>query len=158
MYEPSGYVKLYRTLLWWQWYQNPNVFRLYIHILLKASFKDFNFEGKFYKAGSVITSRKKLSEELGISEWQVLTAIEKLRSTGEISVTTTNKFTVIYVNNWVKTQQEHYCFENKSSHPKKAKNPNNSNCKTGGVGKEKNPKENSSIDWALMDKIINRQN
>ena len=32
----NGYVRLYRDILFWQWYKNPNVFRLYIHLLLKA--------------------------------------------------------------------------------------------------------------------------
>lgn len=72
----NGYVRLFRDLLSWQWYENPNVFRMYIHLLLKASFKDFDFEGKSYKAGQLITSRKRLAEELKISQSQVLTALD----------------------------------------------------------------------------------
>ena len=134
----NGYVRLFRDFLSWQWYENPNVFRLYIHLLLKASFKDFEWMGKSYKAGELITSRKKLAEELKMSQSQVLTALDKLKSTGEISVKSTTKFTVITIKNWAKTQQEQYFFkgssttnrqqiDNKSTHLNNKKNVNNVN-------------------------------
>jgi len=166
----NGYVKLYRDILYWQWYQNPNVLRMYIHLILNSSFKDFEFEGKPYKAGSIITSRKRLSTELKMSEWQVLNALEKLKSTGEIAVNTTNRFTVITVNNWNKLQNEPYFFKdkpttnpqqkhNKSTHINNVKNVNNVNSYARTRAREK---ENSqiidSIDWALVDKIIDMQN
>lgn len=163
----NGYVRLYRSLLSWQWYQNPNVLRLYIHLLLKASFKDFEYEGGSYKAGSVITGRKKLAEELKISEWQVLTAIEKLKSTGEITVNTTNKFTVITVNNWQESQSEPYFFKpepttnpqqshNKSTHINNINNDNNVKSYTRSRTR-KNDIYNGSIDWSNIAQIINMQ-
>ena len=162
----NGYIKLYRDLLSWQWYGNTNVFRLYIHLLLKASFKDFEFEGKSYKAGELITSRKKLAEELSLSEWQILTALDKLKSTGEIAVTTTNKFTVITLKNWQKTEQEQKFFKDKpTSNPQQK---HNKSTHLNNIKNEKNVKNNSarprekkydiysgSIDWSLMDMIIN---
>jgi biotin operon repressor len=56
--------------------------------------------GMELKAGQFITGRKKLAEELGFSEQQIRTAISKLESTGEISVFSTNKYSIITVTNW----------------------------------------------------------
>ena len=161
----GGYVRLYRELTSWQWYKNPNVLRVYIHLLLNASFKDFEFEGKFFKAGEMITSRKRLSEELGISEWQVLTALDKLKSTGEITTNTTNKFTVITLKNWHKTQSEQYFFKplpttnpqqkhSKSTHINNKKNVNNVNNNYARPRKNANEGIIDSIDWSKMNEIF----
>jgi biotin operon repressor len=56
--------------------------------------------GKKLKSGQLITGRKKLAEELNFSERQIRTAMEKLRSTGEVTYETTNKYTIVTVVNW----------------------------------------------------------
>ena len=161
----NGYVRLFRELLCWQWYQNPNVLRLYIHLLLKASFRDFDFEGRSYKAGELITNRKKLAEELGLSESQILTALDKLKSTGEIDIKSTNKFSVITLKNWAKMQGEQYFFaststtkehqtDNKSTHLNNKNNVNNAN-KYNAHSRKGYDIYSGSIDWSKMDLIIN---
>lgn len=162
----GGYVRLYRDITAWQWYKNPNVLRVYIHLLLKAAFKDFEFEGKSFKAGDLITSRKRLSEELGISEWQVLTALDKLKSTGEIEVNSTNKFTVISLKNWEKAQSEQYFFKpspttkpqqshNKSTHNNNVNNVNNVKNNSAPAREKKYNIYDGSIDWSTINEIIN---
>ncbi len=100
MQELNGYIKLYRKLIKWGWYQDSVVKDLFLHLLLTASFKDFEWMGRKLKAGQLITGRKRLSEELNFSERQIRTAIEKLKSTGEVTCETTNKYTIITVVNW----------------------------------------------------------
>lgn len=100
MQELNGYIKLYRKLVKWGWYQDNVVKCLFLHFLLTASFRDFDWMGKKLKAGQLITGRKKLAEELNFSERQIRTAMEKLKSTGEVSYETTNKFTIVTVINW----------------------------------------------------------
>ena len=100
MQELNGYIKLFRKLIRWGWYQDNVVKGLFIHCLLCASYKDFEWMGQRLKAGQFITGRKKLAKDLGFSEQQIRTAIKKLESTGEITSKTTNKFTVITVVNW----------------------------------------------------------
>ena len=96
----NGYIKLYRKLTQWGWYQDSVVKDLFLHLLLTASFKDFEWQGKTLKAGQLITGRKRLAEELNFSERQIRTALDKLKSTGELTTETTNKFTIITVVNW----------------------------------------------------------
>lgn len=100
MQELNGYIKLYRKLIKWGWYQDSVVKSLFLHCLLMASFKEFDWMGRNLKAGQFITSRKHLAEDLGFSEMQIRTALKKLESTKEITIETTNRFTIITVINW----------------------------------------------------------
>ena len=104
MQELNGDIKLFRKLIRWGWYQDNVVKGLFIHCLLCASYKDFEWMGQRLKAGQFITGRKKLAKDLGFSEQQIRTAIKKLESTGEITSKTTNKFTLISIVKYDKYQ------------------------------------------------------
>ena len=60
----GDYVKINRSLLEWGWYQDKNTCRLFIHMLLKANWKDGFFLGIEIKRGSFVSSLAKLSEVL----------------------------------------------------------------------------------------------
>lgn len=100
MQELNGYIKLYRKLVRWGWYQDSVVKDLFLHFLLTASYKDFEWMGQKLKAGQLIVGRRRLSEELGFSERQIRTALKKLESTGEVTSKSTNRYTIITVVNW----------------------------------------------------------
>lgn len=106
MQELNGYIKLYRKLIQWGWYQDNIVKSLFLHCLLMASFKEFDWMGQKMKPGQFITSRKNLAKDLGFSEMQIRTALKKLESTKEITIETTNKYTVITVMNWDNYQSD----------------------------------------------------
>lgn len=108
MQELNGYIKLYRKLIRWGWYQDSVVKDLFLHCLLMASYKDFEWFGKKLRAGQFVTSRKHLSEELGFSEMQIRTALKKLESTKEITIETTNRYTIITVGNWGSYQSDDF--------------------------------------------------
>lgn len=117
MQELNGYIKLYRKLIKWGWYQDNVVKSLFLHCLLMASFKDFDWMGQVLKAGQFITSLKHLSDDLGFSTQQIRTAIKKLESTGEITSTSTNKFTIITVMNWENYQVDEETSNTVSNNP-----------------------------------------
>ena len=96
----EGWIKLHRSLLEWEWYSDINISRLFIHTLLKANFKDKNWQGITVERGSFITSTETLANETGLSIQQVRTILKKLESTNEIIVKRTNKFTLIKVVNY----------------------------------------------------------
>ena len=54
--------------------------------------------------GSFVTSYPQLSKETGLTVQQVRTAIFHLKSTGEITVKTTSKFSIITVNKYISYQ------------------------------------------------------
>ena len=98
--EMSGYIKIDRKITEWEWYRNLNTKVVFFHCLLKANWKDGKFEGKIIKRGSFVTSIKKLSLELFLTEDEVRTAIKHLISTGELTKQTTNRYSVITVSNY----------------------------------------------------------
>lgn len=104
MQKLNGFIKVHRKLVQWGWYQDYVVKDLFLHLLLTASFRESDWMGRTIQKGQVVTSNKHLSEELGFSIQQVRTALNKLKSTGEITSEATNKYTVITVVNWEKYQ------------------------------------------------------
>lgn len=62
-----------------------------------ANHKDGRFQGQEVKRGQLITGRKVLSVQTGLSEQQIRTGLNKLISTNEITIKTTNKNSLISI-------------------------------------------------------------
>ena len=80
--------------------------QLFIWLLLNANYTDKKWQGKVIKRGQIMVTTPKLMEALRLSERQVRTCISRLKSTGEVSVKTTNKFTIITICNYDRYQSE----------------------------------------------------
>lgn len=89
----NGFVKLSRSILDWEWYDHPDVFRIYIHLLIKVNYAPAKWRGIEIFEGEHITSISKLSKELLMTEFKVRESLLKLKNTSYIEVSTTNKFT-----------------------------------------------------------------
>lgn len=100
----GNWIKIFTKLLNWEWYKDSNTFRVFIHCLLKANWKEGKFQGISIPRGSFITSRKILSEELNLTEQEIRTAINHLISTNELTKKTTKKYTLISIKNYDKYQ------------------------------------------------------
>ena len=96
----NGYIKLHRSILSWEWWQDKNTRVVFLHLLLTANWKDKRFRGILIPTGSLITSRNKLCVELGLSDREVRTALEHLQKTGEIIIETTNRYSLVTIANW----------------------------------------------------------
>lgn len=95
-----GYIPLFRQLENWEWYKTDYMVRLWVHLLMKANYKDERWNGMVIKRGQLVTSRARLHEETGISDRTIRTCINRLKSTSEIAIKTTNKFTVITISKY----------------------------------------------------------
>lgn len=93
----GGFIKLFRQILDWEWYDDLPTCRLFIHLLLKANYAERNWHGQTIERGSCITSYATLASETGLSPEQIKRALKNLTKTGEIKRITTNKNTVICV-------------------------------------------------------------
>lgn len=111
----GSYIKIDRKILEWEWYRNEHTKNVFLHCLLKANWKDGKFEGKEIPRGSFITSVKKLSIELDLTEDEVKTALKHLIQTGELTKQTTNKYTIISVSNYELYQDVTNQIPNKST-------------------------------------------
>lgn len=81
----SGWIKLHRGLLDWEWYDDINTRCLFIHCLLRANHADKTWRGITIKRGSFFTSLDTLAKETGLSASQLRTALKKLNSTSEMT-------------------------------------------------------------------------
>ena len=96
----TGYIKLHRKMTSWEWYDDANTFRLFIHLLLKANHKDKKWHGIDVKRGSFITGYDKLTSELGLSKQQIRTSMNKLKSTHEVTHQPTHRYSVVTIVNY----------------------------------------------------------
>jgi DNA-binding transcriptional regulator PaaX len=87
-------------MLRWEWYDDHNVCRLFIHCLLKANHAPKKWRGKVINRGQFITSQANLSKEIGLSVKQIRASLNKLKTTGEVAVKTTNKHSMISITNY----------------------------------------------------------
>jgi hypothetical protein len=99
---------LHRTLLDWEWYQEPNTLRVFLHLLLRANHKSKRWQGVLVKSGQVITGRLKLSQELNLTERKIRTALDHLKMTNEISIKATKQYSIITINNGQNINTEGY--------------------------------------------------
>lgn len=101
MATSEGYIKLHRKFRKWEWYDDANVMRVFLHLLLNATWTETEYRGEKLMPGDVVFSRKKYAKELKLSESATRRATNKLKETGEIStIKTTNRFTIFHVENW----------------------------------------------------------
>ena len=100
----SGHIKIDRRILEWEWYKDRNMFKLFIHLILKANWKDGRFQGVDIPRGSLASSYQNLASETGLSIQNVRTAVKNLKNTGELTVTRQSKFSVFTVKNYSKYQ------------------------------------------------------
>ena len=91
----NGWIKIHRKILDWEWYDEPNTFRLFFHLLLKANHKPKNYRGTTIETGEVMTGLNLLSEQTKLSVRQIRTSLSRLKSTNELTIKTSSKGTII---------------------------------------------------------------
>lgn len=91
------FIKLYDKILKWEWYRDTNTFRLFMHLLLKANYKDVSFKGHKILRGQLVTSLTSLSADTSLSVRQVRDSLEHLKMTGEVTSKAYSKYRVITI-------------------------------------------------------------
>ena len=121
-----------RSITSWRWYHNSNTFRVFFHLIISANYTDHDFEGITVHRGQVVTSRKSLATELKLSEREIRTALTHLKTTNDIAIETTTKFSIITVNSFDDYQgatntstNERPSSDQRATTPKEIKNNNN---------------------------------
>ena len=93
----SGWIKLNRKMLEWEWYDDINTKVLFLHLLLTANWEEKRWKGVDILPGQLVTSISKLASETGVSERSIRTSLKRLARTGEIDKQVTNKYTLITI-------------------------------------------------------------
>ena len=101
----KGYIKLWRSMLTWEWYDDPPTKDVYLHLILTASISPSIWHGIEIPRGSLVSSYRKIAEQTGLTIRQARTAVNHLELTGEVTRSTYPKFTVFTLNNYDKFQE-----------------------------------------------------
>lgn len=96
----TGYVKISRKLTQWSWYKDLNTCKLFLHMILKANWKDGEYQGVETPRGTFASSYTELAQETGLSVKNVRTALKHLENTGEVAVNRQAKFSIFTVKNY----------------------------------------------------------
>ena len=140
----EGWVSFHRKIKEWEWYTDGNTFRLFFHLVLEANHQDRKWRGQLIKRGQLITGRKELSKQLNMSEQQIRTSFNKLKSTNEITSKSTNKFTLVTVVNYDLYQSE----EGRSTNKSPTNQPTSNQQVTTNNNVKNIKKDNSQTKWS----------
>ena len=96
----QGWVKIHRTMLDWEWFNDSKTLHLFMYLLLKANHEQRSYHGITIKRGELLTGRKKMAKETGLSEQSIRTSIKRLKSTSELTIKSTSKYSLINIVNY----------------------------------------------------------
>jgi hypothetical protein len=93
----SGWIKIHRKFLDWEWFNKSEAVHLFMYMLLKANHKDGKWQGIEVKRGQFISSLGNISSATGISIQTIRTILKKLEKTNEIELKSTSQFTIVTI-------------------------------------------------------------
>lgn len=100
----KGWIKLHRSLIDWEWFDDKNALNLLIYLLISVNYEDKKWRGIVVKSGSMILSWETLSIACKLTVRQCRTAMDKLEQSGEVTRKATNKWQVVTLVKWDKLQ------------------------------------------------------
>lgn len=151
----NTYIKLFRSLKNWRWFAVNGMLNIWIYLLLNARYEDGYVYGVFVKRGQVITGRKKLSKETGLSERTVRTCLERLKSTNEVTTETTNQYTIITIIKWEDYQGGEEIETKQSTKQSTIKRPATDQRPTTKEERKKEKKEKNNKDIGIFEITLN---
>ena len=113
----ASWIKIFRELLQWEWFEKPEMVQFFIYLLLKANSEDRQWQGITVKRGQFVTSNASMRRDLNLSEQQVRTCIKRLISTGEITYQSTNRYVVITICNYDRYQENKTAANEQNNEP-----------------------------------------
>jgi hypothetical protein len=133
----SGWIRIHRQFLNWEWFNKSEAVHLFMYLVLKANHKDGFWQGNEIKRGQLITSFGKISTDTNISLQTIRTLLKKFEKTNEINMQTTNKFTRITI-----CKYDSYQTENEETNTKATNKQQTTNTQ---LTTNKNVKNNKEI-------------
>ena len=149
----SGWIKLHRKFLDWEWFNKSEAVHLFLYMLIKANHKDAKWQGNDVKRGQFISSLGNISNATGISIQQIRTILKKLEKTSEIEVKSTSQFTIVTI-----CKYECYQDENETTNKPLTNNQQTTN-KPSTTNKNDKKEKKILFDefWTLYSKSIDKQ-
>lgn len=100
----NGWIKLYRKTIECGFFNNPSLSHFWVWCLLKASHKEQQLSVKYQSVpllpGQFVFGRKVASLETGLSERTIRTSVNHLKELGNVTIKSTNKFSILTICKW----------------------------------------------------------
>ena len=100
----SGWIQLHRQAMHNGWLQNHRLWAFWCYCLMKASHREHKMKVGFQeivlKPGQFIFGRRQAAEDLNMTEWQIRACLDFLKKAGNLTIKTTNRFSIITIVNW----------------------------------------------------------
>lgn len=100
----TGWIKLHRSILNWEWGDDPKSFKLFLWLMIHVNYEPKKWHGMVIQPGEIVTSLDNISDATKLTKREIRTRLDNFEKTGEIAKQTTNKFTKITLSNWSKFQ------------------------------------------------------
>ena len=104
----DGWIKIHRKILDWEWWDKPEMIKLLIMFICKANIEDKIWHGILIKRGQFISSLDALKVDSGFSIQKIRTCIKRFENTKELTIKSTNKYSIITICNY----DDYQVFEN----------------------------------------------
>ena len=99
-----GYVKLWRKSLDAGWIKNHKTWVFWTYCLMKASHKSYKAivgnQEVFLEPGQFVTGLRVIAKETGLTIRETRTVLAFLKNAGNVTIKTTNKYSIITIVNW----------------------------------------------------------
>ena len=80
-----GYIKLYRSYIDWEWFSDYKTAHLWTYLLCRAQWEDTRWRGILIRRGQLLESLPNIALKTGMTVRCVRTALNHLKSTGEVT-------------------------------------------------------------------------
>jgi hypothetical protein len=108
----SGWIKIHRKFLDWEWFNKSEAVHLFLFMLIKANHKSGKWQGVDIERGQFISSLGNISNATGISVQTIRTILKKLEKTNEIKLKSTSQYTIV-------TICKYECYQDEKDEPNK---------------------------------------
>ena len=136
----SGWIKIHRKFLDWEWFNKSEAVHLFLFMLIKANHKSGKWQGVDIERGQFISSLGNISNATGISVQTIRTILKKLEKTNEIELKSTSQYTIVTI-----CKYECYQDENDNTNKPTTNNEQTTNKRLTTNKNEKNEKNERSI-------------
>lgn len=102
----SGYIKLFRQIEDWRFWDSPKHTQVWVHLLIKANWKETGYKyGQELKPGETVITLRSFAEECGISRSTLVRVLNDLQEAQQIDRSLRQGKTFIKVHNYAVFQQ-----------------------------------------------------
>ena len=101
----TGWIKIYRSLLYWEWADVPEMMALWVRLLLMANHDTTTWHGVTIEAGQLVTTYDQLAAVSGLSVKQVRLCMSRLAESGQITIERAGKRQLVSISNYKQFQE-----------------------------------------------------